>query len=932
MALTWHSLLDDPTKQLEWVVKIDSLDPSDDSLESFYILSPNSGRTDTPTAPLAATIADPGSLSEGIGEDNHYSGIASTDLATLTLTNAPLPGEDAGPLDGWTELVFAGYHVTYYLLEVGVAFGSPDPFRVATMRAEPIFEDDEVSIELESILARLDRTLDNDRYVGIPTCIEFLTGSSQGSAPSNAVYNVKSYTVMFRFRMTAVDTTSVTLMRRGITATNREFNLFIRNSSLGSPGCLDFQCSFGGVNTTVARTTARVDDDEWHEVIAAVLDLSDAYLMVDGVVIDRVTPAASVNNPGDAVNFGIGGAVDRKLQDCRIFKTYYDEEDAKVLYSTPGDITDPSLIALWNFDDNSGATATDYSVTANNASISGVVNTDYRWISSDLGLLQLTGMPVLWGYGRIFNAAAHMINSTDGGGRYRFNEDAGFLASLVVKSRGAVLTLTTDYTLPGDGVIRMVAAQADPVTFDTGTSSLEYSPEIASEIMDAKGGLESTDIDQESVITLSSLAPMPSSYWTDQDITCKDVLNRLVGGISGYVNESYLGSVSFGMLLPPCGPSPRDGIYTLESRRGAALLFGDVADQTGSFSLAAWIKPWRTNGDTVASATSDEVVVSKLSATDGYYLKLPIAGSGQVRFGFLASSVDNGVSTNEGVIKWGQWQFVVGVFDAAADTLKIYCGLQGSTLVEVASATGITAVPSNTSANLSVGAKVTGVVHEVSVWSKALSLVEAQGIMDAAPTVPTTNLAAYIPLDEGSGNAIEEVSTNSVSVGTNTWQPEYSIDLSQDPEVSLHLRQVQQLRRVRVRYRHNYRPMTPADIVSSVSTPNRWDLIRPYRSVTAVRKNLESTHPRAKDMELTSPVVDGFNARRLGRLMLNRMSPGRQVGYLNGLDRRSIKLTAGTSEVYIVSPRYGLSSGGHFRVTTIDKDLGELSSNALLWR
>lgn len=536
----------------------------------------------------------------------------------------------------------------------------------------------------------------------------------------------------------------------------------------------------------------------------------------------------------------------------------------------------------------------------------------------------------MWGMGIVFNGPCALINSTDGGGRHRYDQDALTLGTPVIKSRGAVLTVTTDYTNPAAGVIRMVSAQADPVTYDVSSATPSFPSLIAQEVLLARGGYESSDLSLADFDSVARMVPLRSSYWTDQDVTAKDVLDKLIKGSGGYIYETHEGTLGPSILLPPPGPNPRGGIYTAEFRKGGEIIYTDIADQTGSFSIACWIKPWRVDAD--STAPDDEFVVSKLSSTTGYWLKLPTASNGQVSFGFRAASADYELKTNEGVLKWGVLQFICGVFDATADTMTIYWALEGSSLVEVATVGSITAVPSGNSENLSIASVFMGVLGEISVWSKALSKVEAQGIMDSIPVVPTSNLSAFIPLNEGSGNPIEYVSSTSSSFGENTlWQPAAVFDLTQDVDTVLHVRRVQQARRVRVRYRHNYRPMTPADIVSSVSLPNRWDLIRPYRSVTSVRKNVDA-HPRARDIEIHSQVVDNFSARRIARLILNRMSGSRQVGFLGGLDKRCLKLVPGLSEVHVVSNRYGLSSGGHFRVTNADRDLGELEGSALLWR
>lgn len=930
MALSWHALLDDPSKILEWVVKVEGFDHDNDVALTFYVLSPNSGRTDTPSAPVAATVNSLGTISETISEDSQFAGISALTIGTLVLNNEPIAGEDEGPLDSWTNYTFDGYKVTYYLLELGSAFGSPDPFRVSRQHGEPVFNGNTVTIDLESVLTRLDRNLRSERYVGIPVCLELLTNLGNAAAPTHAIYSAKSFTIMGRFKSATIDATQIVIMRRGPTAGNRHFNVFIRNTA--PIGVLDFQCSFGGVSTTVARTTFNVDDSVYHEFICAVLDNGDAYMIVDGELVDRVTPGASVDLPASSIEFGNGGAPDRRILDMRFYNVYLDENDALSAQSTLGTSDDYAIKGLWNFDDNAGATGTDYSPTANNAAIAGVLNTAYRWVSSDLGTPQLAGQVVPWAMGFPFNEQAQLINATDGGGRYQYDEDPASMGAPTVKSRGAVLTLTTDYTEPVDGVLRMVSAQSDPITVDMTVSNIPYASDILEDILLNRGGYDSSEISGSDFDAFAITVPMPASYRVGSDVTGKQAAQSLLGGVQGHLRETHEGKLVPGLLLPPSGPGPHDEVYNLESIKGGGLVFGDIADQTGSFSIACWVRPYRLVKDEISSAVSDEFVISKLDATTGYWMKFPIGAIGQISFGFRAATVDSELLTSEGVLKWSELQFIVGVFNASTDTLTIYWALEGSTLKEMATVGGKTAVPSGNAASLSIGAGLVGMLAELSVWNKALTIVEAQAIMDATPTVPTTNLVAFCPLNEGTGDVLEQVSSTTAALSFGMkWQPEATFDLNQDTGVELNVRNLRPVRRVKVNFRHNYLPMTPADIVSSVSLSNRWDLIRPFRSATVFLKDIDNAHPNARDLVVDSQVINTQDARRIGRLIMNRFSRNRQAAFLGQLDKRCCKLEPGSSQVYVVSPRYGLSSGRHFRVTSVNKALDALRGDVLLW-
>jgi len=142
-------------------------------------------------------------------------------------------------------------------------------------------------------------------------------------------------------------------------------------------------------------------------------------------------------------------------------------------------------------------------------------------------------------------------------------------------------------------------------------------------------------------------------------------------------------------------------------------------DFGGSFTISAWVRPDVGSG-------SEQVYFGAHGASEiGESLHLRIYDDGRVLFGFRGDDL----VTGSGVVEFGVWQNVVVSYDAVEDVSRIYVGG-----VEVAS--GDEGPFVGVDAEVSIGNWMNaggiqffdGVIDEVGVWDRALSVSEVEGL------------------------------------------------------------------------------------------------------------------------------------------------------------------------------------------------------------
>ena len=141
----------------------------------------------------------------------------------------------------------------------------------------------------------------------------------------------------------------------------------------------------------------------------------------------------------------------------------------------------------------------------------------------------------------------------------------------------------------------------------------------------------------------------------------------------------------------------------------------DVLDPSGSFSLSTWIYP--TN---IASVSHQRVII-KDNGSVGWALSLGDVAPGSGRLRFFTRGLSVIITDSPTALQNDTWYHVVAVYDAAADTKKIY--INGALNATSTSVTG--SIPNNSN-QLSIGAGGSGgaffgMIDEVRIFNVALT-------------------------------------------------------------------------------------------------------------------------------------------------------------------------------------------------------------------
>ena len=198
------------------------------------------------------------------------------------------------------------------------------------------------------------------------------------------------------------------------------------------------------------------------------------------------------------------------------------------------------------------------------------------------------------------------------------------------------------------------------------------------------------------------------------------------------------------------------------------VTFGDVLDQTGSFTIEAIINPQDIT-------TPSQRIVSKDigSGGTGWIFSLGDAGAGSIRF--LHRELP-GSETDAFGVAVGEDQHVAAVFDNAANTATVYVnGVQGS------QTTGLTATINTNAYALLIGnsqdasntRNFNGFIRDVRIWNTARSAAQIAANMFTTLTGSESGLVGYWKLDEETGSIANDSSASNFD-GTLTGSAQWS--------------------------------------------------------------------------------------------------------------------------------------------------------------
>lgn len=951
---------------LEITIELDSAKRSDGTLKTWYYSTSlrETGSAETPAnttfLPFLSS-GELGPLQQGLSEDTQFRGLGTSDPGSLKLIQTA-PSTDL--LSQLIDYTFDSYPCRIRIGKTTDLYAAFILYRTVLVHGEPSVQLTDAGIEasfgLSSILSRLlDENLIVPRYLGVPHCLRFSTASGFATATRIAEYDLVRFTGLIRFRSTAAPSNLVRLMAKVVSGTDNNWLL-----GLNTAGSVQLTGSSGGTADDLSIPgSINYCDGKWHEVVFARDDKTRAYLLVDGALVGSDGPFT--NSPNLAVanlQTGVRGAGTQAVDvtHAALFDRFYSEDEARGLSSTRLVGDENGCIGLWLFDDNTGASANDYSSKNNDMAISGTVNVDYSWQPSDLGDSDWAGKPFPILEGEVLNARAHLIDHVRE--RHRANADAlGWHTStsdttVVVRSRGTVLTGGgVDYTLPtdgGGGVFPTTSQEDEPITFDiTNSGSLEhftFPGFVAYSIATERTRLTSNDIGGAANQALL-LCPWPSGYRTEENIvpTLQQVLSETLGESGMHYYENSSGALWVDTLLPPVGYGPY-GDPCMDMRSGY-VGYGDIADMTGSCTLAAWFKSNLQDQTSFQWGGSDPNVGSSTIITKGtnYDLYFQAIGpdAGKLKFRTAQSTL----ASPAGLIESSTWYFVCGVFDDAANTQKIYLGKLGGTLAEVASQSNTNAQLTNSS-GLKVGSDgrfTLGSIQHAQVWSTAKSLAQLQTLMATPPVGNEANLAAYIPLTEGTGaSPVESVSgttgtlsssASGPSAATPQWAPKLLIDLDDTPSVKLtEFRHIRPAHNIIVRYARNHTPMTDADIDTGVSQSAREALKREWRDVSIYNPTIRSRYKGSSTIELNSSLTRQGSAQKLLRSLAVRFGTDRYMGLLEfpaglAISRRACGLALMDEIGVTGSVPSQIGAPKSFRVVAVNHDPLTLSTKVAFW-
>lgn len=962
MSLELDTILLDTDSTLEVVVEIDSAKRTDGTLKTWYYstfpreTSGSETPANTTFEPYLTVGGTLGPLTQSLSEDILFNGLASNSPGSLTLLQQVIDNDQLSQLNDY---VFAGYPVRIKIGRQTDLYASFVLFRTLTVNIDPIVQSVSNGIQaifqLSSVLDRLlSESLILKRYVGIPTCAEVLTTSAVATSSYNAAHDLTSFTIMYKVRVASNPAAARNLISKSSGATNNNFTI-----NYNTTGFIECQASLAGVGTTIHISGTSLADSEWHTIVWGLLDKTTSYLMIDGTIISTATPSATVNLPATGVRmarFLVG-----KHLDARIYNRYITPDEARGISAVRSDGLDLGCVACWRFDDGGSATAAnDYSSTNADATWTGVLNTDYRWTFTDLGEPELAGKLYPLNVGTVLNAKATLIDSVRE--RYRGNVDARgwyvpdistITMQLVVRSQGTVLTGGgVDYTAANDGndgVFVMTTAEAEPVTYDLLHNGLGeenmYPAMVARELLIARTRLTTSNISNHAPMTL--LAPWPCGYWTDQDTTAKQALQSILGesGICYY--EDSQGSLFFDMLLDTFAFGPYgEPCLDLKQAAGNRVSWGDIADQSGSFTIACWTKLHIIDQTAYNWGFSEPnqgtlFMVQKGGLSGNYAIWFQAAGPDAGKIKFRTAGVT--LSSQVGVIQSTKlWYFVAAVFDDSANTMKLYLGDTDTTVAEIASVSNASS-PSTNSLGLMIGDSGERYpwmsVQHVHIWNSAKTLGNLVTLQHTPPVGNESGLSFYAPLNEGIGSPVDKVSSTSGTItGTPQWAPKFTVNLDETPSVKLtDLHHTHPLWNAIVKYAKNRFRMEEGDIDSGVSQNSRLALKSEGLDVKFEDESIRDRFRNAKKVVMDSPIVDLESSQRLLRTTVTRFGDDDYVGQLSfppglNISRLACGLQIGDEIGLIGTVPSQIQTSMVFKVVSVSPNPLNLSTNVVIWR
>ncbi len=974
----WSS---DPSADLETTLEFERADPSG---VISWVCYTNKGPRHTgpgdfpPNVDFEPVVLSAGGWSQQLSADALFAAQVIGSMQGLQLRNEPRSPKGPGPLDDWDGYTFAGRPMTIRMGETRQMHRRFEIVFSPSVVGEPdlgtIGSDDKSVVEV-SLGTRLrdgrsrgaprgriaDQQLDVRRYVGIPTGVYMMTSSGSGQAASIPAYDLRSFIVAGRFKTTGLNNGAGSgagiLAARSVSTTDRQFRVNLLWLGHATPSRIEVLVSIAGTATSLGVTAARFDDGFDHWWGLGILDATRFYLLVDGEVHLSGAMSGSVDLPASPIAWGLT-AKDGLFWDTR-FGEWMDEDQLRS--SMSGRLLSPlglNWVGYWPGDDASGSTATDYSVQANHAALGPVLNTDFRWDPTDNGMPGQTGRPMPLSLGVLFNAKAEQHDALRG--RFRINDGAlpaGTAAT--IKARGLVISSGPDYTQPAPGVVDMVTAQSEPVTYDLNASATPESeaihvPQMIGDALAARAGATHAEADFDSFSALRKLLPLRGGVAYSQPPTTEALLD-LLGPLGAHHFIERYGRIAAGYLAPPLNPGPygQEGLleFTGTPHRGVTVsAHSSYSLQASStWGLMAWVWFPRLSIDASLSSSfthfpAGMTIIDRYnSAGSGFYLGI----DGRDHSIVFGSPGVTGTVTGKHYLSFRypflphRWYLIFGAQDSNTRTIGV--GLPGAGVIMDDTSeltTGTMTDPTNIPLRIghgSLGSFYGGIAYAIGS-SDALTTGAASSVTLTRPASPLpvppfflveSNYPKFLlPLTDGDGNeALEVVQGRIGRIDGARWCPRQVLDFTFHAEPRFGgSHRLRPAWRVIEKFRRNSSPVTGADVSSSVSGADRVAIETAYLEAPVQDTGLRDVYLDAREIPLDSVLADQLHASAVGQEIRSRFSPERRVGDARGWRRDGLRLNL-TDEVLLKNHRYGLSAGVPCRVASLAPTLAELQAS-----
>lgn len=931
-----------------------------------------------PNTEFESVIVNAGGFGQRLEADALFGAQALSSIQQVELRNLPTVVNGPGLLDDWDNYTFAARPLEIRVGDMTKPHRSFELLATPDIDGEPAVTPEKVTIQLSNPAghegspdaarrpAALKQALRVRTYIGIPTGVSILTVATSGaSAPSNAAYDLASFVVCGRFRTTGLNngggSGASSIAARQLSGTNRQFQVFLYwlgHATLA--GKLQVDLSVGGVSTGLGQSALRYDDGLDHWWALGIKDLDRYYVLVDGVSVLSGAMTGSVNLPAAPWTWATG-AKDGLFFDHRM-STWLTEDEVRAAMATRLPQPPPAnWVALWPGDDATGNTATDYSATANNATLAGVASTNFRWDPTDDGMPEQAGRPMPLALGVLFNAKAEMIDSLRG--RLRMTDTAIPAGTAVspVKARGLPITLTTDYTLPTPGVIDMVTAQSEPVTFDLAASASPEStaihlPQVIADAMVARHVAGTPQyLDTASFEALRKILPYRGGGKFSEPPTGEDLLN-LLGPLGAHYFQGRSGRVAAGYLLPPVNPGPygQDTLLEFLGQPNRGVTFSahsgySLKQDAAGWSLVAWFKVPCTPLDKSTSSSftyfpNGMTLIDRcgLSAT-GYYLGI------DGRTGYLIFGAP-GVTGNTTGFHYlslpmpllpDRWILIAAQQTAAS---RIMVGaIYNENLVAFTSGgaseatTGTMTDPTNEPLYIGHGPRgsfVGSIVHAFGDSPGNDPTLSILALDDGRPLQATWSPRFWIELRDGDGDlAVEAVQSRYGRIEGARWCPRLTLDFRTvvEPEFAGQLR-MRSAWKSSARFRHNHDPVTGADVAATVTGAQRAALETPWLGVPIEEQAIRDVFRDSRELLLETLLDDRVQALTVATSVRKRFDPNRRTADARKWRKDALRLQL-TDEILLYHHRAGLSAGKACRIASLSTVLGpEILTDITNWR